>query len=87
MFHHVEELAGAAYHMQPGFVQATIIVAGHRITRHLMLHRYGTPRNFAVMEPLFIAAGHSAPDDNRQCRNPPGACRRHGQDDTAGNGR
>jgi aminoglycoside 3-N-acetyltransferase len=57
MFHHVEELAGAAYHIQPGFAQATIVVGGNRISRPLMLHRYGTPRNFSIMEPLFIAQG------------------------------
>ena len=57
LFHHVEELAGAEYHMQAGFVQATIVLGGNRITRHLMLHRYGTPLNFAVMEPLFLAEG------------------------------
>ena len=57
MFHHVEELAGVDYHMQEGFVEATIVLEERRITRHVMLHRYGAPRNFSVMEPLFVEQG------------------------------
>lgn len=57
MFHHVEEMAGVDYHMQPGFVQATIVRGEERIRRHLLLHRYGTPRDFSVMEPLFLEQG------------------------------
>ena len=57
MFHHVEEMAGVPYHMQPGFATAAIIQGETRTTRHIMLHRYGTPRNFSVMEPLFVEQG------------------------------
>lgn len=57
MFHHVEEMAGVPYHMQSGLVAATIIQDETRTTRHIMLHHYGTPRNFSVMEPLFVEQG------------------------------
>jgi len=56
-FHHVEEAAGLDYHMQPGFAKATIIASDREITRHLILHAYGTPRNFDIMEPLFLERG------------------------------
>ena len=57
LFHHVEEMAGVDYHMQPGFVEATIVLGEETVTRRIMLHRYGAPRNFSVMEPLFIERG------------------------------
>jgi aminoglycoside 3-N-acetyltransferase len=57
LFHYIEEIAGVDYHMQPGFAAAQVVVDGHVQTRHVMLHRYGTPRNFDVMEPLFIEQG------------------------------
>lgn len=57
LFHHVEELAGVAYHMQPGLAAAQVMLAGVAHVRHIMLHRYGTPRNFSVMEPLFLEQG------------------------------
>lgn len=57
MFHHVEEMAAVDYHMQPGFVEATIVLGERSISRRTMLHRYGAPRNFSVMEPLFIEQG------------------------------
>jgi aminoglycoside 3-N-acetyltransferase len=53
-FHHVEEVVGVEYHLQPGFVRARIIIEGIELTRHLMLHAYGADRNFDIMEPLFI---------------------------------
>lgn len=56
-FHHVEEIVGVDYHLQPGFVQAKILADGREITRHLMLHAYGTPRNFDIMEPLYLERG------------------------------
>ena len=56
-FHHVEEVAGLPYHMQPGFAPATVIVDGAAHTRHVMLHRYGPARNFDVMEPFFLEQG------------------------------
>ncbi len=53
-FHHVEELAGVDYHMQQGFSTVTLFVKGEEIQRHYMLHRWGTPRDFNVLEPVFI---------------------------------
>ncbi|MBK8903618.1 MAG: AAC(3) family N-acetyltransferase [Anaerolineaceae bacterium] len=57
MFHHIEEIIGADYHMQRGLVKAKMIVDGVESERHIMLHRYGTPRNFNVMEQVFIEQG------------------------------
>ncbi|MEA3334302.1 MAG: AAC(3) family N-acetyltransferase [Chloroflexota bacterium] len=57
MFHYVEEMVGVEYHMQPGFARARIIVNGEQTFRHVMLHRYGTPRDFNRMEPLFLEQG------------------------------
>lgn len=56
-FHYIEEIAGVDYHIQPGFVRAKIIVDDHEIIRHLMLHAYGTKRDFDIMEPLFLERG------------------------------
>jgi aminoglycoside 3-N-acetyltransferase len=56
-FHHVEEVGGLPYHMQPGFAAATEIVDGAARTRHIMLHRYGPARNFDVIEPFFLEQG------------------------------
>lgn len=56
-FHHVEEVGGLTYHMQPGFAAATVIVDGTAHTRHVMLHKYGPARNFDVMEPFFLERG------------------------------
>jgi aminoglycoside 3-N-acetyltransferase len=56
-FHHVEELAAADYHMQKGLTKATLVVDGDEIHRHYMLHQWGTPRDFSIMEPLFIERG------------------------------
>ena len=56
-FHHVEEVGGLPYHMQPGFAPATVIVDGIAHTRHIMLHKYGPARNFDVMEPFFLEHG------------------------------
>ena len=56
-FHLAEELAGVPYHMQPGLVAARIVENGQPRTIHLMIHRYGAPRNFARMEPLFRERG------------------------------
>jgi aminoglycoside 3-N-acetyltransferase len=53
-FHHVEELAGVEYHMQPGLVRASLLLDGQPQTRHIMLHRYGTPRDFDRLEPVFV---------------------------------
>ncbi len=56
-FHHIEEVVGVEYHMQKEFVRARIIVDGQKIHRHVMIHRYGAPRNFGVMEPIFEEQG------------------------------
>ncbi len=56
-FHHVEEMAGVDYHMQRGLAPATIVLGEVRITRHVMLHRYGMPRNFSVVEPILVEQG------------------------------
>ena len=56
-FHHVEELAAADYHMQKGFTKATLLIDGENIERHYMLHQWGTPRDFSIMQPLFIERG------------------------------
>jgi aminoglycoside 3-N-acetyltransferase len=54
MFHHIEEIAGCSYHIQKGFAKSTLILEFGKKKRHYMLHRYGTPRNFSVMEPVFV---------------------------------
>lgn len=56
-FHHAEEMAGVPYHMQRGLAPATLMLGGERVTRHVMLHRYGTPRSFSALEPLFVEQG------------------------------
>jgi aminoglycoside 3-N-acetyltransferase len=56
-FHHVEEVVGVDYHMQPAFARARIAVGGQEVVRHVLLHRYGTARHFGVMEPVFVEQG------------------------------
>jgi aminoglycoside 3-N-acetyltransferase len=56
-FHHIEELAGAEYHMQRDLAKATIIANGEEVQRNYMLHQWGTPRQFEIMEPLYIERG------------------------------
>lgn len=55
--HHVEELVGVGYHMQPGFAVARIVIDGIEHVRHVMLHRYGQARDFERMEPVLIERG------------------------------
>lgn len=55
--HHVEEMAGVAYHLQKAFARAEIVIDDQVIYRHILLHRYGTPRQFSVMEPMWIERG------------------------------
>ena len=57
LLHHVEEIAGADYHMQGEPVRAELIVEGAPMYRHYFLHKYGTPRNFGVLEPLLEERG------------------------------
>lgn len=56
-FHHVEEIIGVDYHMQPGFAAAQIMVDGQPFTHYVMLHAYGTPRRFDVMDAVFTERG------------------------------
>lgn len=56
-FHHVEEIAGLDYHLQKELAQATIVTGAERVTRHILLHRYGTPRDFCALEPLLVERG------------------------------
>jgi aminoglycoside 3-N-acetyltransferase len=56
-FHHVEEIVGVPYHMQPGWVAAQVRTSDQVRTIHLMLHRYGPHRCFERMEPVFRERG------------------------------
>ncbi len=56
-FHHVEEIVGVPYHMQPGLVAARVIVDGQVHTIHLMIHRYGPSRDFERVEPILRERG------------------------------
>jgi len=55
--HHVEELVGVPYHIQPGFARARLTVNGQTVERHYLLHAYGTPRAFERMEPIYLERG------------------------------
>jgi aminoglycoside 3-N-acetyltransferase len=57
MLHHVEEVVGVPYHMQPGFVRATVVENGISREIDLMIHKYGQPRNFSVVEPILENRG------------------------------
>jgi aminoglycoside 3-N-acetyltransferase len=52
-FHLVEEIVGVPYHMQPGLVAAQVIEGDNMRTIHLMIHRYGAPREFSRLEPAL----------------------------------
>ncbi len=56
-FHCAEELVGVDYHMQQGFARAKIIMGDREIYRHYRLHRYGSPRHFNVLAPIFEERG------------------------------
>ena len=56
-FHHVEEVVGVDYHMQPAFAPTRIVVDGREVVRHVLLHRYGPARHFGVMEPVLVEQG------------------------------
>ena len=57
MLHHVEELAGVDYHMQAEMTCATLIVNGETRQRLYFLHRWDTPRNFNIVDPLLTERG------------------------------
>ncbi|MCO5190498.1 MAG: AAC(3) family N-acetyltransferase [Anaerolineae bacterium] len=51
--HHVEELVGVDYHIQPSLVRAIIIDNDRSQTVSLMIHKYGEPRDFDVVDLLL----------------------------------
>jgi aminoglycoside 3-N-acetyltransferase len=55
--HYVEESVGVSYHMQTGLAAAQIVRGGQTHTIHVMLHRYGAPRNFERLEPALRERG------------------------------
>ncbi|MFD2083182.1 aminoglycoside 3-N-acetyltransferase [Actinopolymorpha cephalotaxi] len=55
--HHVEEVAGSDYHLQPAPVRAVLTLPGRTERRDYWVHRYGTPRNFGAIEPLLVQRG------------------------------
>ncbi|WP_270888317.1 AAC(3) family N-acetyltransferase [Pedococcus sp. 5OH_020] len=55
--HHVEELAGVPYHLQPSPVPAVIETEQGTLNREYWVHRYGTPRRFSAIEPLLLQRG------------------------------
>ncbi|TJY41038.1 AAC(3) family N-acetyltransferase [Cohnella pontilimi] len=57
-FHTVEEVVGVPYHLQPKPVTCTMTdEQGRSIVRSTMLHDWGTPRNFSVLEAPLLAEG------------------------------
>lgn len=57
-FHAAEELAQVPYHLQPEPVVATVIGYEGEVRQHsILIHAYGTPRNFRSFEPLFAKQG------------------------------
>ena len=56
-FHLVEEIVGVPYHVQPGLVAAQVIERGRARAIHLMIHRYGSPREFGRLEPALRERG------------------------------
>jgi aminoglycoside 3-N-acetyltransferase len=56
-FHLAEEIVGVPYHMQPGLVAAQVIERAEARTIHLMIHRYGSPREFGRLEPALRERG------------------------------
>jgi aminoglycoside 3-N-acetyltransferase len=58
LFHHVEEVAGLSYHMQPEPVQATVVDDhGASRTVRVWLHLYGPWRGFDRLEPELREEG------------------------------
>jgi aminoglycoside 3-N-acetyltransferase len=60
MLHHVEELAGAAYHLQPEPVRGVVRFADRTEVRDYWIHDWGTPRRFGVIEPILQQRGLQA---------------------------
>jgi len=58
LMHYCEEVAEVPYHLQEEEAYATIKYAdGRTADVPVRLHKYGIPRNFARLEPEFIAQG------------------------------
>jgi len=57
LLHHVEEIAGVDYHMQKDLAKASIVEGNTTTQRHYMMHQWGTPRDFNILEPLMIERG------------------------------
>jgi len=57
-WHHVEEVAGAEYHLQPVLVRAEIRDGDSSELRDYWMHQYGTSRNFGAIEPLLQQRHH-----------------------------
>lgn len=55
--HHVEEIAGVGYHLQPRPARAVLRYADHTETREYWIHDWGTPRNFNAIGPLLEQRG------------------------------
>ena len=56
--HYIEEIAGSPWHIQPEIALSTIRHANGRMSQvPVRLHKYGTPRDFARLEPEFLANG------------------------------
>ena len=55
--HHVEELAGCDYHMQPTPVRAVVRFEGEQKVVTSFLHIYGQERHFDAVEPLLLERG------------------------------
>lgn len=56
--HYIEEIAESPWHIQPEIALSTIRYANGRMSQApVRLHRYGTLRNFARLEPEFLAKG------------------------------
>jgi aminoglycoside 3-N-acetyltransferase len=56
-FHHVEELVGVDYHLQREPARAVVNVGSQTLVRDVLLHRYGTPRRFMVVDELLTELG------------------------------
>lgn len=55
--HHVEEIAGVPYHLQPEPVRAVVRFADRSEARHYWIHDWGTPRRFGAIDPLLDQRG------------------------------
>jgi len=55
LLHGVEEIAGCEYHLQTLPAEASITDADKtEFKKHVLIHQYGTPRQFTRLEPEFL---------------------------------